>query len=674
MLTLVKDLKLQGWGRWAGACLTALVGLVAYQLPWGNPLENLSYDLLFLPRPVVTPPEAAVVFLDEDSHRELNQKFNLPWDRSLHARLIDRLTSAGARAIVFDIVFSDPGPVPAADDQLAAAIKSSGRVVLAADVVPTAYGIDSVSAKSLTPPLELFTAVATAIGSAEMSPDPDLVPRRHLPGSPDDLVPSLSWAAAELAKAPVTARPDGRFQPRWVNFYGPPTTIPNLSYHRALAGSAKELEIFRDRVVFVGARMLTKFAGERKDEYRTPYSSWTPQQPFMSGVEIQATMFLNLVRGDWLTRLSPSTERLLLLALGLMLGFGLSRATSGWAVTAAVLTAGGVALTAYGLFDRNQLWVPWTIVAAVQIPLALTWSLAFNSVRLYFENRLLGVTLSQHLSPSRVRQLLKARDLLHPGAEKIELTIMFTDIADFSTISEYMDSDELARLMNDYFEAAIACVHETDGFLVKLIGDALFVIWNSPIPQPDHRARAVRAGLLLQERLISFARRGDQVALRTRIGIHTGVANVGNFGSTTRFDYTAIGENINLASRMEGLNKHLGTGVLLTGETAGPLHGEMDLRLLGHFRLKGFHKSVAVHELLGPIANASATEPWRKSFAEGLDHFEKKNLSAARDAFTRTLELRPGDGPSLFYIGLMTEMLPEFMPDNWVGEVEIKEK
>ncbi len=674
MLTLVKDLKLQGWGRWAGAFLTALTGLVAYQLPWGNPLENASYDLLFLPRPVVMPTEAAVVFLDEDSHRELDQKFNLPWDRSLHARLVDRLTAAGARAVVFDIVFSDPGPVPAADEQFAAAIKASGRVVLAADVVPTAYGIESVAAKSLTPPLELLSTNASAIGSAEMSPDSDLVPRRHLPGTPDDLASSLSWAAAELVKAPVTARPDDRFRSRWVNFYGPPATIPNLSYHRALSADAKELALFRDRVVFVGARMLTKFAGERKDEYRTPYSSWTPQQPFMSGVEIQATMFLNLVRGDWLERRPPATERVVLLVLGLLLGFGLSRISSGWAVTAAVASAIGVALVAYALFDRNRLWFPWTIVAAVQIPIALTWSLAFNSVRLYFENRLLGVTLSQHLSPGRVRQLLKARDLLHPGAEKLELTIMFTDIADFSTISEYMDSDELARLMNDYFEAAIACVHETDGFLVKLIGDALFVIWNSPIPQPDHRERAVRAGLLLQERLISFARRDDQVALRTRIGIHTGVANVGNFGSTTRFDYTAIGENINLASRMEGLNKHLGTGVLLTGETAGPLDGQMDLRFLGHFRLKGFHKSVAVHELLGPFDNAGTPHAWRQSFAEGLDHFKKKKLTEAREAFTRTLELRPGDGPSLFYIGLMTEMLPEFMPDDWVGEVEIKEK
>ena len=125
---------------------------------------------------------------------------------------------------------------------------------------------------------------------------------------------------------------------------------------------------------------------------------------------------------------------------------------------------------------------------------------------------------------------------------------------------------------------------------------------------------------------------------------------------------------------MEGLNKHLGTGVLATGETAGPMEGHLDMRMLGHFQLKGFQKAVAVYELIGAIDQADETRPWRETFAAGLKHFRNKNLADARASFVQTLELRPGDGPSLFYIGFMGEMMPELMPDDWKGEVEIREK
>lgn len=662
------------WGGLIGALISTVAGLALYHLPWGNGFENLSYDLLFLTRRSATPEEVTIVYLDEDSHQQLDQKFNRAWDRNLHARLIERLARAGARAIVFDIVFSDPGPEPAADENLAAAIRTNACVVLAADMVPAVPGVDAVAAKQMIPPLGMFSAVAGAIGSAEMTPDADLVPRRHLPGSPDDLLPGLSWATAQFLKAPATTREEARYQPRWLNYYGPPGTIAHLSYARALMGESAESSAFRDRVVFVGARLLTKFSGERKDEFRTPYSNASNQNPFMAGVEIQTTAFLNLWRGDWLGRLSRATEHWWLLLAGLGAGLALPRLRPGWAIGLASLSIGGILLAAWTLFNHHRLWFPWLIVAGIQIPLALAWAILFNSVRLYFENQLLGVTLGQHLSPSRVKHLLKTRDVLHPGAEKTELSIMFTDIADFSVISERMDSDELAALMNDYFEAAIACVHETDGFLVKLIGDALFVIWNAPIAQADHRERAARTALLLLQRLVTFTGAGNQRALRTRIGLHTGVANVGNFGSATRFDYTAIGENINLASRMEGLNKHLGTTVLATGETAHPLDGLVDMRMLGHFRLKGFQRAVAVHEILGPAETAESTRPWRETFAQGLRHFQLKEMDRAREAFVRTLELRPDDGPSLFYIGMMEELVPELIAEDWHGEVDIKEK
>lgn len=670
----IKKLNPKTWGVLIGALLSVIAGLGVHQNDWSRALENASYNLLFYPRPIQPVDDVAIVYLDEESHKELNQKFNQAWDRQLHARLVEQLTAAGAKAVVFDIVFSDPGPNSVADEQFAAAIKANGHVVLAADVVATAYGVGGVAAKSVTPPWEKFSEVAGAVGSAEMMPDADMIIRQHLPASQDDMLPSLSWATAEMLRLPTTLDASSRFRFRWLDYYGPPSTIPNVSYHRALSEVNEATNRFRDKVVFIGARTFTKFAGERKDEYRTPYSSWYPDHPFMAGVEIQATLFLNLLTEGWLSRLSPGQERWILVFIGLLAGAGLIRLRPAFAFLTTLLGVAAVMGTAWFAFLEPRVWFPWVIIVVVQLPLALIWSLLFNTLRLYFENRLLGVTLGQHLSPSRVKQLLKTRDVLHPGAEKTELSIMFTDIADFSVISEHMDSDDLATLMNDYFETAIACVHATDGFLVKLIGDALFVIWNAPIGQPDHRERAARTTLLLQQRLVSFSGAGTDRALRTRIGLHTGVANVGNFGSATRFDYTAIGENINLASRMEGLNKHLGTTVLATGETAAPLDGLVDMRMLGRFRLKGFQRAVAVHEILGPAENAEATRPWRETFAQGLRHFQLKEMDRAREAFMRTLEMRPDDGPSLFYIGMMEELVPELIAENWQGEVDIKEK
>lgn len=670
----IKKLNPKTWGGLIGALIAVIAALAVHQNDWSRALENASYNFLFYPRPIQPVDDVAIVYLDEESHKELSQRFNQAWDRQLHARLVEQLTAAGAKAVVFDIVFSDPGPNSAADERFAAAIKASGRVVLAADVVATAYGVGGVAAKSVTPPWEKFSEVAGAIGSAEMMPDADMIIRQHLPASQDDMLSSLSWATAEMLKLPTTLDASSRFRSRWLDYCGPPSTIPNVSYHRALTEVNESTNRFRDKVVFIGARTFTKFAGERKDEYRTPYSSWYPDHPFMAGVEIQATLFLNLLTEGWLSRLSSAKESWILVFIGLLAGAGLTRLRPAFAFAVTILGMAAVMGTAWFAFLGPRVWFPWVIIVVVQLPLALIWSLLFNTLRLYFENRLLGVTLGQHLSPSRVKQLLKTRDVLHPGAEKTELSIMFTDIADFSVISEQMDSDELAQLMNEYFEAAIACVHETDGFLVKLIGDALFVIWNAPIAQLDHRERAARTAMLLQQRLVAFGATGKQRALRTRIGLHTGVANVGNFGSATRFDYTAIGENINLASRMEGLNKFLGTGVLATGETAAPLDGLVDMRMLGHFRLKGFQRAVAVHEILGPAENAEATRPWREAFAQGLRHFQLKEMDRAREAFMRTLELRPDDGPSLFYIGMMEELVPELIAENWHGEVDIKEK
>jgi adenylate cyclase len=391
----------------------------------------------------------------------------------------------------------------------------------------------------------------------------------------------------------------------------------------------------------------------------------------MPGAEIHAMQFLNLWRGDWLRRWPLAAETALLVVTGLLAGFGLVRFRPVVATGVALLAIMGVSIGAYLAFAHLLWWFPWVLVL-VQILVALAWAVVFNSVQLYVQNKLFEKSLEMYLSPKLVKKFAQNKDLLQPGAKKETLTILFSDIAGFTTISEGMDSDELAKHMNAYFECAVSdCIHYTDGTIVKYIGDAIFAFWNAPEPQPDHAVRACEAGLRFRDQPPQFMN-GQQ--LITRIGLHTGVANVGNFGSTTRVDYTALGENINLASRMEGLNKYLGTEVLITGDTHIELGGKLLTRYLGDFRLKGFERTVAVHELAGKLDKAESFRAPHEAFAAALKLFREKKFAEAETAFNRVLDISPKDGPSKFYLKHLAELHEHPLPADWSGEVELKEK
>lgn len=658
-----------------GVALTITVGLFLHTrtssdpkqqtLRFGTRLEQASYDLLLAARGDRAVSETVVVYLDDASHERLGQPQNVPWDRALHARLIDRLTAAGAKAIVFDIVFSDPNPDKAAADQLLIeAIRRSGRVVLAADNVP-----DGPKTKRTVPPFDALTEVAANIGSAETEPGSDLIIRTHTRRA-DNPLSSLTWAAAEYLQLPAVQGAGAEDRERWLNYYGRPGLVPSCSYFEALDASVIKDDFFRDKVVFVGARIMTKFAGDRKDEYPSPFTVWLGNQGFMSGVEIQATMFLNLIRQDWISRWPNAVERTVLILFGILLGGGLMFCRPVWAALTAlgcVLLVMGIT---YGLFVQKLVWFPWAIIA-VQAGVAALWSMLFNSIQLYVQKRLYEFTLGLYLSPKLVAKFSSSPALLKPGAEKQKLTLLFSDIADFTKVSEKMDSDELAAMMNEYFQGAVgSCIHRTDGTVVKYIGDAIFALWNAPEHQADHAARACAAALHFRD-LSQAPVRGR--SLHTRIGLHTGVANVGNFGSEDRVDYTAIGESVNLASRMEGLNKYLGTNCLISGATQQEIGDRFVTRRIGLFQLKGFEGLVEVHELVSFPEQAEESRAWREAFATALAHFEQRDLTQASPAFRHVLALKPEDGPTRHYQSRLAEILAEPDP-NWPTHTVLKEK
>ncbi len=639
----------------AGAVCGILVAVLGALLlsTFGGALHFLSYDLLFCTRPDIRPREAVIVYMDQESHEALRQSESAPWDRNLHAKLLERLRRASVRAVVFDVHFGNIPGQEEATTNFANAIRRQGAVALGIDVERFGVARVGIGGRRLIPPADvLIDAASHQLGLVAVEPSDDLVVRKH--AKPDDFYPSLAWAGAVVAKTKGITD-DNMHDERWINYYGPPGILPSVSYHLALNDAEVGDEFFRDKTVFVGGRLLTKFIGERKDEFRSPYSRRLKEELFVSGVEVQATMFLNLLRNDWLRRLSGRSELGILLGVGALAGFGLMQRRPWIAALYAGLGALFAAALAYHFFTQHW-WFPWVIVVAVQIPVALAASVIYQSFQLYVQGRLLEQTLAQHSSPALVKQLLKRRELLRPGAEKQQLTIMFTDIADFTKVAEGLDSDKLADLMNRYFQEAIACVHATDGFLVKQMGDSLFAVWNAPLPQKDHQRRALRTAALLQGRLEAFP------ALRTRIGIHTGIADVGNFGSTSRLEYSAIGESVNLASRIEGLNKFLGTMALASSATI-PKHTKA--RYVGRFRLKGFEKAVDLHEL-----NAEASQ----AFATGLSRFQSRDWDAAETCFVKAIKTNADDRPAQFYLRKIEELRVMALPEDWRGEIELSEK
>jgi adenylate cyclase len=657
-----------------GGVLAAVVGW-ALLTPIGLKLVQWSYDLPFRVRGVVYPTEAAMVFMDEQSHQDLNQPYAGPWNRSLHAQLLDILTAEHVKGVVFDIVFSGPGADPEADLKLANAIKKNGKVILAADYRTggsgTAQALNELTFDSPYDPF--YDAADGRLGSDFVYPDGDQEVRRHLPTDPkNDQVSSEGWTAAAMLNAPVTSNPTNKYLPFYINYYGPIGTIPNASFSKVLAGGEIPTNFFTDKMVFVGARLRTKYSGERKDEYPTPFSYMNPDTPFTGGVEIQATAFLNLLRNERLIRLPVGLELPLIILCGAVAGIGLTLLRPMAASIAALAMAFCVATANYLMFVHFHTWFAWEIVVLAQLPIAWIFSVSVNSVQLYVEKQKVEQSLALYLSPKLVKQFAKDPTLLKPGAKKQLLTILFSDIASFTTISEGMDSDHLALSMNEYFQTAVQnCIFSTDGTVVKYIGDAIFAFWNAPESQPDHSYRACEAALLFREQPPQYMNGKELI---TRIGLHTGVANVGNFGSMTRVDYTALGENINMAARMEGLNKYLGTRVLITSETQEVAGPKIITRYLGLFRLKGFERAVGVHELSGRIEQEAASRELRESFAEALAALVKKDFDGAEAAFKKVLELKPEDGPSLFYLEQIEELRTETLPPDWKGEITLKDK
>ena len=354
------------------AVITVLFGLVLWGLPQGDGFVQWSFDLPTLLAPAKAPQEVLIIHIDEPTLTELKQSYT-HFNRTNHVNLLKKLTAAPARLVVFDIFFPDSDPHPE-DGAFAEAIRANGRVVLAADY----SRLPGHAGGMISPPVEALRRAALGWGISRVEREPDLAIRRVYPGS--ESRSSLPWSAAEAMDATLAQTPKERAQQRWLRYYGD-GTLPSISYFQALLQSP---EYFKDKTIFIGGKPATLTVQEEADEFASPYSHWGG--PFISGVEVQATTFLNLTRNDWLKRMSGPTELALLVLCGIGLGCGLSLTRPLPGLGVAALSALAVGAVACLLFWYGRFWFSWLLIAGAQVPCAWVCVALWHTQRLYREN------------------------------------------------------------------------------------------------------------------------------------------------------------------------------------------------------------------------------------------------------------------------------------------------
>lgn len=564
--------------------------LLAMSRPW-QLIDARIFDYFSTTSPPERPADGPVIVaIDEPSLAEIGKQW--PWPRDLHAQLVTALRAAGAKVIGLDIIFAEPSN-PEADAALAAAMGPD--VVLASDI--TLLETPQASQLLRTEPLPELMISGAQSGVASIVLDRDGAARR---------VPSYDGGFAHvLLGATAALPPSGAL----MQSFGPPRTYPTYSYYQALDPEAfLPPDTFRGRPVIVGLSMQAapKTDTGGADAYSTSWSARTGT--LVSGAEIQATAYDNLAARLFI---HPApvwaifAAALGSTALAAMMAW---RSTSWRTFVAAFAGVVGIALASFILLRIGRLYIPPTAPA---LAFAVV-SLAQGARDFAAERRLrreITRAFSQYLSPELVRQLTLDPEKLKLGGERRTLSILFCDVRGFTSISEQMkDSPErLTALVNRLLNPLSDAVVNAGGTIDKYIGDCIMAFWNAPLDDPDHATHAVQAALgmlvaldtLNAELAREAADLGEEpIALKIGVGINTGDCVVGNMGSEKRFDYSALGDAVNLASRLEGQTKSYGVSILLGAETARLAAKSMSVIELDRVAVKGKSELATVSTVL----------------------------------------------------------------------------
>ncbi|WP_367873526.1 adenylate/guanylate cyclase domain-containing protein [Luteolibacter sp. Populi] len=642
-----------------GTALAILTGFIAFNRLGGS-IRTLSYDLPFVLPRAPSADDIRIVYLDELDGQTL--------ERSAQAELLDKLNEAGARAVVYDLLFDRPSKDPEVDRLFAAAmlrfrgVDEMGEPIagMPRRQILLACGRQNfvqagVMGERLIPPTDELLAAADDFGLVVQLHDKKFTVRELPTGTPDEA--TLTWKAAVALGAPLEEK--DRLASRWLNYVGRPDpldpAIKSMSAGSLLLGSVPVL--LRDKVVVVGAKpgILGAVAGQ--DLFSTPYHRFDIRGdlPLTSGVEIQATGLANLLKQDWLTQADPRYDNWMVVAGGIIAGIMFSRLRPIHGLVAGAF--GTALLAAAGTYTvhYHRVWFPWSVVAFLQMPVAFVWGTAahfyverFFRAKLGEEQRQLREAFAKYLSPQMLDRLTAEGFKMKVGGEKIEGAMMFTDLENFTDLCERVgDPERIVSNLNEYFERTTGHIFDDDGVVIKFIGDAIFAAWGAPIAEPQAALKAVRAAWKLSriDRVVV-----DGTVLNTRIGVHFGEVVAGNIGSARRVDYTMIGDAVNLAARLESLNKTLGTEILISEEVNQRLEGEFVTRLVGRLKVKGRRELTVIYEVMGRAEDGPGAE-WLGIYREAQAALVANDPGRAGKLF-RAVEESKGekDGPSRFFM------------------------
>jgi adenylate cyclase len=530
---------------------------------------------------------------EEDVQRNHeNDQRNLPWPwpRALHAKFLDIVSAGRPAAIGLDILFAEPsGRGPADDEALAAGIKRAGNVVLAAALtfVREPRRFDK---EDLNPPIPLVREGAAGFGFANFETDADTFLRRASLSLSfqEGMIPSFALLVLrEAGKRGITGSgilPGSTFL---INFRGGPRTFRTIPYYQVIRGEVPP-EAFAGKIVLVGATSPVLH-----DLFPTPFAP-TGNMP---GVEVHANVLETLLLGipiEPLPRGAP--EALTILAGAFAVWAGSTRRP--FRAFAVVFGAGVAYLgLTHDAFLGWRYWMP-----AVSVPLALVVGYSGAAMQSFLNEQREKRRLSRFFSPSVVREIVRSQDFGEPlQSGRRRLTVLFSDIRGFTTLSERLAPEDVVEFLREYLTVMTDAVFTHGGTVDKYIGDAIMALYNVPFEAPDHAAQAVRTALEFQRRLEGLAARfGPRLGapLRCGVGIHTGDAVVGTLGSAQRLEYTAIGDTVNLGSRLESITKDFDVPIVISEATWMEVKDLFRTRYLGEVTVKGKEVPVKIYTVL----------------------------------------------------------------------------
>ncbi len=587
--------------------LIALAGETIGRFPGrSTPLETMDYathDFFMRARGTLPAQDVVVVAIDDASFAWTGYQW--PWPRAYLAKIVNAINQGEPAVVGLDILLAERSDDPAGDQALAEAIAAAPNAVL------LVRRFQQNGSETLAQPWPALREAATALGISALSLDEDAVLRRVLAYTTFADQVYYNWvfdlAGLKLGVAPPShPSPSGLdFNGRRVplengmlliNYAGPPGTFTTYSAVSVAEGDvlAQNPDAFRDKVVLIGVTSPTL-----QDIYPTPFSATRR----MAGVEVVANAVEMLLHGNYLRR-APLWADWLLTLLAVLFAWGVLRWESPWKQVVAVIGGlVGYGVVAYLVFLKAGLYLAIAGPAVVML-FGVLFPLVERAVAEEMEKRRVRQLFSRFISPKMVEQLLAVEDLSTLN-RRAELSILFSDIRNFTTLSERLSPEEVVALLNPYLEAMTAVIHRHGGTVDKYEGDAILAFFGAPLPLEDHAKRAVRAAWEMREALAAFkaewtGRSPLPEDFDIGIGISTGEVFVGLLGPEDRLNYTVIGDHVNLAARLQDATKRYGWPILISETTAEQVADEFELEFVEAARLKGKTQAVGIYKVLGP--------------------------------------------------------------------------